>query len=147
MCSLDASVEKKVAIGRQVKGEGEPLVSNTLSVKYQLHKVINGRGQKQLYFLYRDCAQISEAKKNRLVRQVEWSCPASACSFSTPRLNPVFTHGLLSLLATFRDCSQLYTSNRHRVSSEFLRAFYDVPVASFSNKNPPAQGQLSELIT
>ena len=58
------------------------------------------------------------------------------CLPSTPRLNLVFAHGLLSspqLAAT----ASIYTVNSHRVGPEFIGSFHNVPMAF----TPPAQGQ------
>ena len=41
-----------------------------------------------------------------------------------------------------RRCPHIYTTNRHRVSPEFIGARSCVPIA-FTTESPPAQGQLS----
>ena len=63
-----------------------------------------------------------------LVRRVRSSRPASACSFSTLRLNPVITHWLLSFLSLSATAST-YTINCHRVRHEFIRSRNCVPMA------------------
>ena len=69
----------------------------------------------------------------------EMSRPASACSFSMPRLNLVLTHGIPP---DFRGSVHLfcYTAIRHRVSPEFIGSRNFVPIA-FTAESPPAQGQ------
>ena len=70
------------------------------------------------------------AREFGLARQVRLSRPASACSFSTLRLNLliVHTHGIPP------------TINRHRVSPAFIRSRNCVPMA-FTAESPLPQGQ------
>ena len=65
--------------------------------------------------------------------------PASACSFSIPRMNLVLTHGIPP---DFRGGVHLFieTAIRHRVSADFIGSRDCVPM-TFTVKSPPAQGQ------
>ena len=74
-----------------------------------------------------------------LARWVQPSRPASACSFSIPRLNLVLPHGIPP---DFRGGAHffIYTAIRHRVSPELIGSRSCVPMA-FTAESPPAQSQ------
>ena len=63
-----------------------------------------------------------------LARRVRPSCPASARSLTTLRLNVVLTRGLLSFVS-FSTTAFIYTVNCHRANSKFIRSRICVPMA------------------
>ena len=69
-----------------------------------------------------------------LVRRVRPSRPASACSFSTLRLNLVLSPGLLPF-PSFSAVVPIYTVNRHRVDPDFIRSrncvSFSIPFLSY----------------
>ena len=79
------------------------------------------------------------AREFGLARRVRQSRPASACSFSTLRLNLMFTYGIPP---DFRGGVHLFyeTAIRPRVSPEFIGSCNCVPIA-FTAESPQAQGQ------
>ena len=99
----------------------------------------SARGQlnrRTLYFSVPVCA-----REFGLARQVRTSCPASACLFSTLRLDLVLTRRIPPALR--RGVHLLInTANHHRFSPEFIMSSKCVPMA-FTAQSPPAQGQQS----
>ena len=72
-------------------------------------------------------------------KRVRPSCPASASSFCTLRLNLVLTHGTPPV---FRDGVTIYGVSGHRVSPELIGSRKSVPIV-FTAKSPLAQGKYS----
>ena len=74
------------------------------------------------------------AREVGLARRVRPSRPTSACSFSTPRLNLVLTHGIPP---DFRDGVH-YIAIRHRAGPEFIGSRNCVPMV-FTAESPPTR--------
>ena len=78
---------------------------------------------------------VRACEKNGFAGRVRPSRPASACSFSTLRLNLVLTRGVPS---AFNEGVHIYTVNRYWVSPKFIGSRYCMPMA-FTAKSPLAQ--------
>ena len=84
--------------------------------------------------LNREIKYLPALPARAFVKQVRPSCSASACSFSTLKLNLVLTHGI----PFPRRRPFIYTVNRHRVSLEFIVPRSCIPM-TFTTENPPTQ--------